>query len=370
MANKKMVALVLLLITIVFTGVVVWQQLPTPTASQTDNHVPNPTSTPTSPSQSPAPSPTPSPSPAPSPSPSPFGTPEKESSLPVTIIDATGKTVTITSYPDRIVSLAPSTTEMLFGLGLSDQIVGVVSYSGYSTDIQNTIKAKPITIVGTFNKVNVELVIGLQPDLILASGAYQQSLAEKFTEQGKTVIILNPTKFSGILADIMLLGKVTGRNSKAIALIDSMQSKAQGIIAQTSGLDTPSVYVEYYFDKNGYSSYGANSYINELIDMAGGVNVFAGSASQYVTTGTEEILKANPAIIVISKGVMSNLSGITPASIRARPGWNNTSAVQNNKIYEIDEALITIWGPRIVNGLEALAQVIHPEVFNAANTSG
>lgn len=363
MVKKKVIAAVLLLITIfAVTGVVVWQQLPTPAASSNVNQLPNPTQTPTSPSQSPAPSPTPSPSPASSPSPGPFGTPE-ENSLPVTIIDDTGRSVTVTSYPDRIVSLAPSTTEMFFGLALSDKIVGSVSYSGYSTDIQNTIKAKSITIVGTFNKVNVEMVIGLQPDLIVASGAYQQSLAEKFTEQGKTVVILNPTNFSGILADITLLGKVTGRHANAIALINSMQGKVLEITAKTSGLNKPSVYVEYYVDKNGYSSYGANSYINELIGMAGGVNVFAGSAGQYVTTGTEEILKANPAIIVISKGVMSNMSGITPDSIRARPGWNNIPAVQNNKIYEVDEALITIWGPRIVDGLEALAKVIHPEVF-------
>jgi iron complex transport system substrate-binding protein len=324
MANKKIIAVVLLLITIFgVTGVVVWQQ---------------------------------------------FNIPKEENSGIVSVIDDAGKNVTITSYPDRIVSLAPSTTEILFGLGLSDKIVGVVSYSGYATDIQNTIKAKNITIVGTFAKVNVELVTGLQPSLIVASGAYQQSLAAKFTEQGKTVVILNPTKFSGILADITLLGKVTGQNTNATALVNSMQSKAQGIIAKTSGLDKPSVYVEYYFDKNGYSSYGANSYINELIGMAGGVNVFAGFAGQYVTTSTEEVLKANPAIIVISKGVMSNLSGITPDSIRARPSWNNTSAVQNNGIYEVDEALITIWGPRIVNGVEALAQVIHPEVFKATTT--
>ena len=285
----------------------------------------------------------------------------------VSVIDDAGKNVTIASYPDKIVSLAPSTTEILFGLGLSDKIVGTVSYSGYATDIQDTIKANNITVVGTFNKVNVELVTSLQPDLIVASGAYQQSLAEKFKEQGKTVVILNPTKFSGILADITLLGKVTGQNANATALVDSMQSKVEEITAKTSDLDKPSVYVEYYVDKNGYSSYGANSYINELIDMAGGVNVFAGFQGQYVTTSTEEVLKANPQIIVISKGVMSSLSGITPDSIQARESWNSIDAVKNGKIYEVDEALITIWGPRIVNGLEELAQVIHPEVFNTTS---
>jgi iron complex transport system substrate-binding protein len=325
MASKKIIAVVLSLI-IIFgvTGVVVWQQF---SISQGNS-----------------------------------GT--------ISVIDDSGKNVTITSYPDRIVSLAPSTTEILFGLGLSDKIVGTVSYSGYATDIQNTIEAKNITVVGTFNKVNVELVTGLQPDLIVASGAYQQSLAGKFTEQGKTVVMLNPTEFSGILADITLLGKVTGQDANATTLVNSMQSKVQEITAKTSGLDKPSVYVEYYVDKNGYSSYGANSYINELISMAGGVNVFAGFQGQYVTTSTEEVLKANPAIIIISKGVMSSLSGITPDSIKARQSWENIDAVKNNKIYEVDEALITIWGPRIVNGLEELAQVIHPEVFNATTTGG
>ena len=167
-----------------------------------------------------------------------------------------------------------------------------------------------------------------------------------------------------------LLGKVTGQNANAKALVDSMQSKVQEITFKTSGLNEPSVYVEYYVDKNGYSSYGANSYITELISMAGGVNIFAGFQGQYVTTSTEEVLKANPEIIVISKGIMSSLSGITPDSIKARESWNSIDGVQNNRIYEVNEALITIWGPRIVNGLEALAQVIHPEVYNATAALG
>ena len=324
MANNKIVAVVLVLIIILgATGVVVWQQ---------------------------------------------YGTSQGNPGT-ISVVDDVGNNVTITSYPDRIVSLAPATTEILFGLGLTDKIVGTVSYSGYATDVQDTIEAENITVVGTFNKVNVELVTGLQPDLIVASGAYQQSLAEKFAEEGKTVVILNPTEFSGILADITLLGKITGQNQNATAIVDSMQSRVDEIMAKTSGLDKPGVYVEYYVDKNGYSSYGAKSYINELIGMAGGVNVFAGFQGQYVTTSTEEVLMANPQIIIISKGVMSSLSGITPDSIRARGSWDNVDAVKNNKIYEVNEALITIWGPRIVNGLEELAQVIHPEVFNTTADS-
>jgi iron complex transport system substrate-binding protein len=320
MANKKIIVSILVLIIILgFVGVAFWQQTSPPT---------KPTSNTTS------------------------------------VVDDAGRNVTLTNFPSRIVSLTPSTTEIVFGLNLTDKLVGTVSYTGYAPDIQTAIKERNITVVGTFNKVNVELVTGLQPDLIIASGGFQLSLASKFEEQGKTVIILNPKEFSGILSAITLLGTATGQNAQAAALVSEMDSKAQEITAKTSDLSTPSVYVEYYVDKSGFSSFGANSYINELISMAGGVNVFAGFTGQYVTTSTEEVLKANPAIIVISKGVMSNLSGITPDSIRARESWNNTKAIQTNSIYEVDESLITIWGPRITKGLEEFARVIHPEVFN------
>jgi iron complex transport system substrate-binding protein len=252
---------------------------------------------------------------------------------------------------------------MLFGLGLQSKLVGLVTYSGYDQTIKDAIKNQNLTTVGTFNKVNTELVTGLQPDLIIASGAYQQALAAKFAEQGKTTVILNPTKFSHILSDIKLLGKLTGADANATILTNNMQSRVDAVINKTASLNKISVYVEYYFDKTGYSSYAADSYINELIGMAGGVNVFAGFKGQYVTTSTEEIVKANPSIIVISSGVMSQMSGLTPDSLRAREGWSTISAVQNNKIYEINESILTLWGPRIVDGLEAFAKVIHPEVY-------
>lgn len=292
-------------------------------------------------------------------------TPSPTQAFPISVTDDTNTVITLTSYPERIISLAPSTTEMLFGLGLQSKIVGVVTYTGYDQTVKDAINNQNLTTVGTFNKVNTELVTGLQPDLIIASGAYQQALAAKFAEQGKTTVILNPTKFSQIISDIKLLGKLTGADANATILTNNMQSRVDAVIAKTANLNKSSVYVEYYFDKTGYSSYAADSYINELIGMAGGVNVFAGFKGQYVTTSTEEIVKANPSIIVISSGVMSQVSGLTPDSLRAREGWSTIKAVQNNAIYEINESTLTLWGPRIVDGLEALAKVIHPEAYSA-----
>jgi iron complex transport system substrate-binding protein len=110
--------------------------------------------------------------------------------------------------------------------------------------------------------------------------------------------------------------------------------------------------------------------VNDLISMAGGVNVFAGFSGAYVTTSSEVIITANPDAIVISNGIMASLVGLTPNVIMQRPGWNETSAVQNNKIYLVDENLITIGGPSVIDGLEELAKIIHPEIFANTTTAG
>ena len=368
--KKALTAIVIAVIIVSALSYVAMQQLslsaqsqqatPTPQPTATLAPTNTPTATPTqSPTSQPNATATPTPIPTATPSPTPTPTP----TFPISATDDTNTVITLTSYPNRIISLAPSTTEMLFSLGLQDKVVGAVSYSGYAQSVKDGITNQNITIVGTFNKVNTELVTGLQPDLIIASGSYQQSLASKFAEQGQKTVMLNPTKFSQILSDIKLLGKLTGTDANATALTGSMQSRADAVAAKVANLSKPGVYVEYYFDNTGYSSYGADSYINELIGMAGGVNVFAGFKGQYVTTSTEEIVKAKPSIIVICNGVMSTMSGLTPDTLKARTGWSTISAVQNNQIYTINENVLTLWGPRIVDGLEALAKVIHPEVF-------
>jgi len=149
---------------------------------------------------------------------------------------------------------------------------------------------------------------------------------------------------------------------EAEALVTSMRERIQEVTEKTRNLPRPRVYIEYFFN-GGYWSYGSESFVSELIDMAGGINVFAGYAGKYISTSTEEVLKADPEIIVVSKGSMAEACGLSPEAIRKRSGWNEVSAVQNNRIYEVKEDLIVRPGPRIVDGLEALAKIIHPEVF-------
>ncbi|MHA1632020.1 MAG: ABC transporter substrate-binding protein [Candidatus Freyarchaeota archaeon] len=293
-----------------------------------------------------------------------FYRPKGEVASPISIVDDVGRNVTITNYPpERIVSLAPSCTEILFALGLGDKVVGVDEYSDYPPEVKERVKAGNLTTVGSFAEINVETVIGLEPDLILATGGVQRLVVERLEELGQTVIVLYPKGFEGVLQDISLVGKVTGKIDEARVLVADMQKRAQEIVNKTKNLYRPRVYVECFFD-GGYWSFAGDSYVNELIYMAGGINVFSGFPGGHISTSTEEVVKADPEIIIISKGSMAEACGLTPEVIRNRPGWSEIYAVQNNKIHEIEESIIVRGGPRLIEGLEELAKIIHPELFS------
>jgi len=295
-----------------------------------------------------------------------FHQPEKAITGLISVIDDVGRNVTITEYPPkRIVSLAPSCTEILFALGLGDKVVGVDEFSDYPPEVQERVRAGNLTVVGSFGAAfNVEKIMSLQPDLILATGGIQHliGIIEELEGLGLPVVTLYPTKLEGVLADISLVGKIAGEEERAEELVVNMEEKIQVITGKTQNVPKPRVYIEYFFN-GGYWSYGSESFANELVSRAGGVNVFSGFAGRYLSTSTEEVLKANPEIIIIAKGSMADACGLSPEVIKERPGWNETYAVQNDHIYQINEDIISREGPRIVEGLEELAKIIHPELF-------
>lgn len=293
-----------------------------------------------------------------------FHQPEKAIAGSISVVDDVGRNVTITEYPPkRIVSLAPSCTEILFALGLGDKVVGVDELSDYPPEVQEKVEAGNLTVVGCFAEISAEVVMGLEPDLILATGGIQRSIIEALEGLGLPVVTLYPRKLEGVLADISLVGKIAGEKDKAEALVTNMKRKIQEIADKTRDAHRPRVYIEYFFDVSGYWSFGSESFADELIYKAGGVNVFSGFAGQYLATSTEVVLKADPEIIIISKGTMAIFCGLSPEEIKKRAGWNEIYAVQNDQIYEIDEDIISREGPRLVEGLEELAKIIHPELF-------
>jgi iron complex transport system substrate-binding protein len=287
---------------------------------------------------------------------------EETSSGPVSVIDDYDRNVTITNYPpQRIVSLAPSCTEIIFALDLEDNLVGVDSYDYYPPEITEKIDSLDITKVGQYSDMSIETIVDLQPDLIIAAMRTQYQTVENLEAVGQTAIIIYPQNFDDVLADISLIGEATGQIEEAKAVVASIQEKAQEIADKTQDAPKPRVYIEYFFN-GGYQSYGSESFADELINKAGGQNIFTDSPSAYMATSSEEVIVSNPEIIIIAKGAMSEACGLTPETIRDRPGWSEIDAVQNNQIYEIDERLL-LPGPAMIDGLESMAEILHPEIF-------
>lgn len=283
---------------------------------------------------------------------------------PITVIDDVGRNVTITSYPpERIVSLAPSCTEILFALGLGDKVVGVDTYSDYPSEVPERVENGNLTIVGSFADISMETVVGLEPDLIVATGGVQRVVVENLEGLGQPVIVLYPNKFDGVLADISLVGKVTGQTDEAEAIVTDMQNRAQEIAEKVQSASRPRVYVEVSFN-GGFWSFGADAYASELIEMAGGVNVFSNVSGGHISVSSEQVIGANPEIIIVSKGAMATAAGLTPDTIRGRSAWKDISAVKNNQIYQIEETTIVRGVPRLIEGLEDFAEIIHPELFS------
>jgi len=291
-----------------------------------------------------------------------FYKPEKAITGPISVIDDMGRNVTITGYPpERIVCLSPSCTEIIFALNLETKLVGVDNYAYYPPEIQEKIDSLNITKVGQYATISIETIVALQPDLVIAAMEVQYTIVESLDGIGQPVMAICPEKFDDVLADISLVGEATGQIDEAEALVADMQERAQEIADKTQGASRPRVYIEFAFN-GGYRTFGSGSFADEIIYKAGGKNVFADSASAYMATSTEEVIVSNPEIIIIAKGAMSEACGLSPETIKNRPGWNAIYAVKNNQIYEIDERLL-LPSPAMIDCLESIAEIMHPELF-------
>jgi len=274
----------------------------------------------------------------------------------VSVVDDAGRTVEIVSNPQRLISLAPSNTEILFALGLGDRVVGVTDFCDYPEEAQSIEK------VGGMEH-NLEKIVALDPDLIVAIGG-STAQVEKATEMeklGLTVLVLEPGDIEGIMANIELVGKATGAEKEASQLVAQMRKRFDDITARAEGAASrPKVFFELdATDPSKPYTPGPGSFIDALISLAGGSNVAASAKMQWAQLSTEEIIAQDPEVIVLGDAGY----GVTVEMVKERPGWSVIAAVKNGAIYPIDDILISRPGPRIIDGLEALARIIHPELF-------
>ncbi len=279
------------------------------------------------------------------------------------LVDDHGDKTSLTAYPEKIVSVAPSATEILYAIGVGDKVVAVTDYDNYPYNFMEWIKAGNMTSVGTFTAPNLEVITALDPDLILASGGVQAESVDTLRNLGYKVLVLDPTSVDGILNDIELVGNATGNRAEATALVNEITSRITAVENTVANAAKPKVYYETYYDPTSSWTIGAKAWQNELIEKAGGTNIFGDQQIDYYQYQVEALIDRNPDVIVLPGEGMGTGTASTFDAVKARPGWDTTNAVQNNRLYQINSDIIERAGPRIADAIEQLAAFFHPELF-------
>ncbi|MFC2070177.1 ABC transporter substrate-binding protein [Chloroflexota bacterium] len=283
-------------------------------------------------------------------------TTEEESQSPIEITDQLGRTVTLEKAPERIVSLAPSNTEILYALGLGDKVVGVTKSCDYPTEVTE----KPI--IGGFSSPNLEEIVALSPDLVIAASRHEEEIIPQLEEKGITVLGLNPKTFDSILSAITLIGDVTGNNEEASQLVADMESRIKAVTDKVSDLtedEKPRVFYLTWHDPLKTS--GATSLNNELIEKAGGKNIFI-DVTGVQTIDLEMLVARDPQVMIAGTGMGTGEEN-TLLYLQEESRLDNTEASKNGSIYGINIDITGRGGPRIVEGLEHFAKCIHPKTF-------
>jgi iron complex transport system substrate-binding protein len=288
-------------------------------------------------SSAPPPSATPSPTPAPS--------------FPLTLTDDEGTTLTVPKAPARIVSLTPAATETLFALGLGERIV---ARSEDPTPYPQ--QAASIPVVARFDGVDVEKVVALEPDLVIAGGNFftPADAIAKLRAVKIPVLVVYAPSVAAVTDDIDLIGEAAGRPAEAEAISTRIETEFDGVRAAVATLPKPRVFYE--LDATG-AIYGPadKSFLAEMIGIAGGTAITTGSPDKY-DIPVERLVQADPEIILLADAPY----GVKVADVAKRAGWSVMTAVKQRAIVPIDDTMITRPGPRIFLGLQQLAAAIHP----------
>ncbi len=273
---------------------------------------------------------------------------------PGTYTDDMGRAVSINKSPERIVSHVPSITEILFALGLSDKVVGVSDFCDYPEEA----KTKPS--VGSYFNPSIERIVALDPDLVLTDG-HSEGI-KQLDSLGIAFLVIDPKDFDGVFRDIELIGKATGVEAKARKLVDQMKANIAHITNQMKGAQkVKAFYVIDATDLNNPWTAGPGSFMDSLINMAGGENVAAKAVAPWVQFSIEQLVSADPEVIILPS--KHGTAFTTPKMLKEHPAWRQTTAVREDRIYSIDADLVDRSGPRIVRGLEEIAKILHPELF-------
>ncbi len=264
------------------------------------------------------------------------------------VVDDLGRLVTINGTPQRIISLAPSNTEILFALGLGDEVVAVTMYCDYPPEALDKEK------VGDYYGPDIEKIIALQPDLVLATDFHRFDLIPALEQQGLAVFAVAPQTLDDVLESIERIGEITDKEAEASQLVNEMTSKIAAVTEQTKDLEQkPSVFYMTWHDPMW--TVGRNTWIDDLINIGGGVNIFSENFESGAMVQIEWVVLHNPEIVITSEWSYDWALNATELS--------STSASQTGRIHTFDDDLAQRPGPRLVQGLDWFAHLFHPDIF-------
>jgi len=271
------------------------------------------------------------------------------------LTDGLGRLVVLDEAAQRVVSLAPSNTEILFAVGAGDRVVGRDEFSDYPAEA-----ASIESVGGSMGEYSVEAIVALKPDLVLAAEINSPELVKQLEDLGLTVYYLaNPKTIEEMYVNLEIVAQLTGEDSTK--LTDSLKARVAAVDEKIMPLSArPSVFYEIdATDPAKPYTYGPGTFGDLLITRAGGFNIGSELTDPYPQISLEQIVVSNPMVILLG----DSMWGVTPESVVARPGWETIEAVKFNRIFPIDDNLISRPGPRLVDGLEQLAKLLHPGVF-------
>jgi len=278
----------------------------------------------------------------------------------ITLTDGMDRTVTLAGPAQRVVSLAAANTEILYAIGAGSQVVGRDTFSDYPDAAQSV-----QDIGGSMGEYNTEAIVALQPDLVLAGGINPTELVASLEQLGLTVYFLpNPETLEEMFANLETVAKLTGHEAEAAVLVDSLKARLAALDAKIATVSNrPTVYYE--LDATDptkpYTAgrAGPTNFVDALITRAGGTNIGSQMQSEWPQISLEQLVVDDPQVILLGDAAY----GETPETVAARPGWDVLSAVRDGHVYPLDYHLVSLPGPRLVDGLETLAKLLHPDLF-------
>ncbi len=274
----------------------------------------------------------------------------------VTFTDFADRQVKIPKTVQRIVSMAPNVTEMLFAIGLGNEIVGVTEFCNYPES------AKSKTKIGGYYNPNIEVILSLKPDLIVATpDGYSKERIDKLDQSGIPVFIVNPLKIDDAMESMLVLGKITGKEAYSKLVVDGLKARIKVVkdkVAQVPTQKRPKVFYE--IGQNPLVTVGSNNFVDDLITTAGGINIASDAPNSWPIYSVEAIITKNPDIILTAPSTM------TASDKMIADEWSKyrtISAVMNKRIYAIDPDILLRSGPRVADGLEKLYTIFYQTVI-------